>query len=171
MNYKERICAFIWNVSPGKLLWKGEGSGVGVGKEGRDRGGWEKGFRDSAYQIDESAVLALTPYFWLFLKGRVGRIEASSTFCLFNFLALLLQSHHRYLHAPGPRRHSVGGKSSVYSDCAGSTPAPFKLQESGNPHCQIPDDQNASLSRLETRLIRCVTLDCRAASLECKVLN
>ncbi len=32
-------------------------------------------------------------------------------------------------------------------------------------------DRNVSLSRLETRLIRCVTLDFRATSLACKVLD
>ncbi len=47
-------------------------------------------------------------------------IEASSTFCLLNFLTFL-QSQYRHLHAPGPRRSSVGGISSVYSNCTGST--------------------------------------------------
>ena len=43
MNNKERMCAFIWNVSSLKLLWKGEGSGVGEGEEGMDKDGERKG--------------------------------------------------------------------------------------------------------------------------------
>ncbi len=46
-------------------------------------------------------------------------IKASSTFCLLNLLTYY-QSQYRHLHAPGRRRHSVNGRSSVYSNCAGS---------------------------------------------------
>jgi hypothetical protein len=38
-----------------------------------------------------------------------------------------IQSQYRHLYAPGPRRHSVGGRSSVYSNCAGST-SPIQAQ-------------------------------------------
>ncbi len=82
------------------------------------------------------------------------------------------QSQYRHLHALVPRWHSVGGRSSVSSKCTGcSTSSRFKLKESHHPHQRIPEDQNASLSRLETHLIRCVTLDFRAASLACRVLH
>ncbi len=69
-------------------------------------------------------------YFCLFLTNLVGpriKIQASSTFCLLNFLTYF-HSQYRHLHAPGPRRHSVGGRSFVYSNCAGS--ASFKLKSS-----------------------------------------
>jgi hypothetical protein len=67
-----------------EVVMEGRGKWGGRGERGRGGTGEvrEKGFRDNAYQIDEYTVLALTLYFGLFLTGRVGRIEASSTFFL-----------------------------------------------------------------------------------------
>ncbi len=67
MNNKEQMCAFIWNVSSGKLLWKGEGSGVeGGGEEGRDRGGWRKRFATVCTKLTNllSSLWNLSDCFW-----------------------------------------------------------------------------------------------------------
>jgi hypothetical protein len=56
------------------------------------------------------------------------RIKASSTFRLLNFLTYY-QSQYRHLHAPGPRRHYVNGRSSVYSNYAGSNCAGSTIPE------------------------------------------
>ncbi len=70
-------------------------------------------------------------YFCLFLTGHM-EIKASSAFCLLNLLTNF-QSQYRHLHAPGPRRHSAGGRSSVYSNCEGFTSL-VHTQKFHNPH-------------------------------------
>ncbi len=112
--------------------------------EGREkwRKGWErKGgsrdvrerFRDSAYQIDESAVLDLLSLLWHHTSDYFWQVTSVASRRVVTFVYSTswpyFQSHYRHLHAPGPRRHSVGGRSSVYSNCAGST-SPIQAQKS-----------------------------------------
>jgi hypothetical protein len=106
--------------------------------------------------LSSSSILLEHPSFHLsnnnvrgvhfFLTDRI-EIEASSTFCLMSFLTYSQSQYRHLLHAPGPRRHSVGGRSSVYSNCAGFI-SRVHTQKFHNPHLQIFGNHNADWRRV-----------------------